>query len=189
MGNGVVTLRMRSQSFEYPTGETIALEILQNPWTLLDGGSTTVARNTVAPDIAQSEVAATGSLDDALAACEADFASAIEARNADGAVRAALALEQAIHEWSVDTLQSDAADRARAALRSMISSLGDAAVSGVRNPRDVVSPYVEAMLAVRATVRAEKRYDLSDIIRDAFASLQIEVRDTPTGVEWDLHAD
>jgi cysteinyl-tRNA synthetase len=104
-------------------------------------------------------------------------------------VRAALELEQAIHEWSVDTLQSDAADRARAALRSMISSLGDAAVSGVRNPRDVVSPYVEAMLAVRATVRAEKRYDLSDIIRDAFASLNIEVRDTPTGVEWDLHGD
>jgi cysteinyl-tRNA synthetase len=59
----------------------------------------------------------------------------------------------------------------------------------VRNPRDMVLPYVEAMLAVRATVRAEKRYDLSDIIRDAFASLKIEVRDTPTGVEWDLHGD
>jgi cyanophycinase-like exopeptidase len=193
VGNGVVTIRLRSQSFEYPTGETIALETLQNPWVLLNGNSGAgVALRTAAPKTAtalEAHAPAPGSLDDALAKCEADFAAAMEARNADGAVRAALELEQAIHEWSVDTLQSDAADRARAALRSMISSLGDAAVSGVRNPRDVVSPYVEAMLAVRATVRAEKRYDLSDIIRDAFASLNIEVRDTPTGVEWDLQAD
>jgi cyanophycinase-like exopeptidase len=193
VGNGVVTIRLRSQSFEYPTGETIALETLQNPWVLLNGNSGAgVAIRTASTETATALIAhapVPTSLDDALAICEADFAAAMEARNADGAVRAALALEQAIHEWSVDTLQSDAADRARAALRSMISSLGDAAVSGVRNPRDVVSPYVEAMLAVRATVRAEKRYDLSDIIRDAFASLNIEVRDTPTGVEWDLHGD
>lgn len=193
VGNGVVTIRLRSQSFEYPTGETIALETLQNPWTLLQGNSGAgIALRTAGTETQTALVAhapAPSSLDDALATCEADFAAAMEARNADGAVRAALALEQAIHEWSVDTLQSDASDRARAALRSMISSLGDAAVSGVRNPRDVVSPYVEAMLAVRATVRAEKRYDLSDIIRDAFASLNIEVRDTPTGVEWDLRGD
>jgi len=45
---------------------------------------------------------------------------------------------------------------------------------------------VEAMLAVRKTVRAEKRYDLSDIIRDSFEALGVEVRDTPQGVEWDL---
>ncbi len=68
----------------------------------------------------------------------------------------------------------------------MISRLGDAATSGVRDPRDVASPFVEAMLQVRATVRAEKRYDLSDVIRDVFASLNIEVRDTPDGVVWEL---
>ena len=107
-------------------------------------------------------------------------------RNAEGAVRAALALEQAMVDWKADTLQSDVSDRCRATLRSMMSQLGDAAVSGVRDPREVVSPYIEAMLAVRAIVRAEKRFDLSDIIRDAFASLNIEVRDTPQGAEWSL---
>ena len=40
---------------------------------------------------------------------------------------------------------------------------------------------------MRATVRAEKRYDLSDVIRDAFLALGIEVRDTPDGVEWVLN--
>ena len=126
------------------------------------------------------------SLNDALAKHQQEFEDAMTARDADGAVRACLALEQAIHDWSADTLQGDIADKARAAVRSMISALGDAAIGGVRNPRDVVAPYVEAMLAIRATVRAEKRYDLSDVIRDAFVNIGIEVRDTATGVEWDL---
>jgi cysteinyl-tRNA synthetase len=110
----------------------------------------------------------------------------LQNREAEGAVRAALALESSIKEWAADATQSDVADRARAALRSMISQLGDAAVQGVQDPRSVVGPYIEAMLAVRATVRAEKRYDLSDVIRDAFAALNVEVRDTPDGVEWQL---
>ncbi|MEY4032539.1 MAG: hypothetical protein RL573_1451, partial [Actinomycetota bacterium] len=87
-----------------------------------------------------------------------------------------------------DDNDRDAVTRARAELRSMISSLGDAAVGGVQDPREVVGPFVEAMLAVRKTVRAEKRYDLSDIIRDSFEALGVEVRDTPDGVEWDLRA-
>jgi cysteinyl-tRNA synthetase len=113
----------------------------------------------------------------------------MEQRDALAAVRAVLALEQSMQDWSIDTLQSDVLVRARSALRSMISQLGDAAVGGVRDPREVVAPFVEAMLSVRATVRAEKRFDLSDIIRDVFASLHIEVRDTPTGVEWSLPAE
>lgn len=68
----------------------------------------------------------------------------------------------------------------------MISALGDAAVGGVQDPREVVGPFVEAMLRVRAVVRAEKRYDLSDIIRDAFDTLGVEVRDTKDGTEWGL---
>jgi len=95
-------------------------------------------------------------------------------------------LEQAIHEWSTDSLQSEDADRARAALRAMISNLGDLAVGGARDPRDVVAPFVEALLSLRATVRAEKRFDLSDTIRDAFTDIGVEVRDTPSGVEWQL---
>ena len=127
-----------------------------------------------------------GSLEQELQIQQSAFNDAMTARDADGAVRACLALEQAIHDWSADTLQGDIADKARAAVRSMISALGDAAIGGVRNPRDVVAPYVEAMLAIRATVRAEKRYDLSDVIRDAFVNIGIEVRDTATGVEWEL---
>ncbi len=97
-----------------------------------------------------------------------------------------LACEQAIVDWSADTNQSDADDRARAALRAMIVRLGAAATDGLVDPRETLDPVVTAILNLRGVVRAEKRYDLSDVIRDELAAASIEVRDTPDGVEWVL---
>jgi hypothetical protein len=192
VGNGTVTLRLRGTSHVYPSGSVIPLATLQNPWSALSETteSTTSPSNAASPTSTSDQVSVEpGSLEEELKRHQRDFANALQQRDADSAVRSCLALEQAMHDWSIDTLQSDAMDRAREALRSMISQLGDAAVSGVKNPRDVVAPYVEAMLQVRATVRAEKRYDLSDILRDAFVNIGIEVRDTADGVEWNLRAD
>ena len=198
VGNGNVTLRLREDSYIYESGSTLPLGTLQNPWLLRSSDSGLLAKldahssdSSVASDSAHtpgvSEASSqVGSLNDALTKHQQEFDDAMKARDADGAVRACLALEQSIHDWSADTLQGDIATKARAAVRSMISALGDAAIGGVRDPRDVVAPYVEAMLAIRATVRAEKRYDLSDVIRDAFVNIGVEVRDTADGVEWNL---
>lgn len=193
VGNGTVTIRLREVSHVHPSGSVIPLSTLRYPWThggtpdALHGAPTI---NTVAAhDTNEPRAQESGSLSDELHRRQSDFSDALAKRDADSAVRACLALEQAIHDWSADTAQSDAVDRARETLRSMISRLGDAAVSGVKDPRDVVAPYVEAMLQVRATVRAEKRYDLSDVLRDAFVNIGIEVRDTADGVEWNLRPD
>jgi cell wall-associated NlpC family hydrolase len=188
VGNSTVTIRLRSDSFVYQVGDVIPVALLQDPWQLRNGTSAVAAAPSAAATSTTTvaDIVVATSLDSVLDALNAEFTAALADRNAVNAVRAALELEQAIQDWSIDTLQSDVLDRARGALRSMISQLGDAAVSGVRDPRAVVSPYVEAMLAVRTVVRAEKRFDLSDVIRDAFAELGIEVRDTATGPEWSL---
>lgn len=188
VGNSTVTIRLRSDSFVYQVGDVIPVALLQDPWQLRNGTSAVASSPSSTPASATTvvDIVVATSLDAVLDALNAEFTAALADRNAVNAVRAALELEQAIQDWSIDTLQSDVLDRARGALRSMISQLGDAAVSGVRDPRAVVSPYVEAMLAVRAVVRAEKRFDLSDVIRDAFAELSIEVRDTASGPEWSL---
>ena len=191
VGNSNVTIRLRSESFVYPTGSVISLSVLQSPFSLLTGSGEVSSNHSVAnvPVATNAPAPQANSLDAALTESIKQFDQAMEQRDALAAVRAVLALEQSMQDWSIDTLQSDVLVRARSALRSMISQLGDAAVGGVRDPREVVAPFVEAMLSVRATVRAEKRFDLSDIIRDVFASLHIEVRDTPTGVEWSLPAE
>ena len=199
-GNGTVTIRLRDRSFTFQSGATIPLSALQDPASIQESNSMRViALSDVPHGVGSGEQSAaergrsTGSSPvegSSLASVVDDLGSkfnrALAGRDALSAVQSALALDTAMHDWAQDPTQSDAASRARSLLRSMISALGDAAVGGVTDPREVVGPYVEAMLEVRAIVRAEKRFDLSDIIRDAFARLGIEVRDTPDGVEWVL---
>jgi cysteinyl-tRNA synthetase len=115
---------------------------------------------------------------------EADFDAALAARDADAAVAAILSLDSAMVEWGRDTLQGDEMDRARTSLRSMIVRLGAAAASGVRDPRQVLGPVVEAALAGRVAAREAKAYSVSDAIRDNLADAGIEVRDTPQGADW-----
>ena len=43
---------------------------------------------------------------------------------------------------------------------------------------------MQVLLDLRVQVRADKRFDLSDLIRDRLAEISVEVRDTPQGGEW-----
>lgn len=191
VGNGGVTVRLRQNSQVFPSGSTIPLSLLQNPFSsVTDSSSDTDALLTSANTKqleAQNQNSSPTSLRGITDELKVNFDLALSQRDATTALRCCLDLEQSIHDWSRDTLQGDDADHARAVLRLMIGQLGDAAQNGVKDPRSVISPLVEALLTVRATVRAEKRYDLSDVIRDLFAEQGIEVRDTANGVEWDLH--
>ena len=118
--------------------------------------------------------------------CSAELDLSIEGRDAAGAVAAILDLDDAIRDWSADTLQSVEMDKARALLRSMIIRLGDASRSGLTDPRDVLGPLVEIALSARSEVRRAKLYDLSDQIRDELALAGVEVRDTADGQMWEL---
>ncbi|MSO59162.1 MAG: hypothetical protein EXQ63_02425 [Ilumatobacteraceae bacterium] len=187
VGNGTVTVRLRAQSQVFAVGDTLSLAYLQNPWAATAVTAVTPMIVDTAPTEHDDTAAPALSLAADTKTAVADFDIAIQNADAHAAVRAVLFLEAAIRSWSSDTLQGDSADHAHAALRSMISQLGEAATSGLQNPKDVIAPYVDALIAVRTIVRAEKRFDLSDIIRDIFAARGIEVRDTPDGVQWDLH--
>jgi hypothetical protein len=178
VGNGVVTLRVKGNSTTFASGAVLSLEQLQNP---------TVTPSATPPPLAAiqevPEVVATSLVAVAQQRRE-EFESALALGSANDATRAVLELENDIKLWSADTLTGSDADAAREILRSMIVKLGTAATGGLADPRERVAPYVEALLAIRKIVRAEKRFDLSDIVRDALALAHIEVRDTPDGVEW-----
>ncbi|MEZ5379385.1 MAG: hypothetical protein R2733_22990 [Acidimicrobiales bacterium] len=190
VGKGALTLRTQGESSRIEAGLTVSIDALRSP----DHGRRPSLVTTSDPEREQASAVerqpATGaggsSLLDDIAKQEASFDAAIDAGDASGAVGAVLALEQAIETWSADTTQNDHKDRARAALRSMISRLGTAAVAGLQDPRQVIEPVVAATLELRRAVRDEKRYDLSDLLRDELAKAGIEVRDTPDGVEWVL---
>ena len=186
VGKGVLTIRVKGVSTEIASGEVLPIDRLRNPLAGIKTGVPAVAAsNAEASDTATKDVdvldsnlrQATERLNDA-------FTQAITAGDADAAARAALDLDDAIAGWSIDTLQSDDASHARSVLRSMITRLAGAATGGLRDPREVVGPFVQVLLDLRVQVRADKRFDLSDMIRDRLAEISVEVRDTPQGAEW-----
>ena len=186
VGLGVLTVRRDGVSMEIPSGETVPIDVLRNgPGA---SGHTTVA--TPAASEAPAPSAAGGTAGASLAGdaerLGAAFDRALEQRDAPAAVAVILELDEAITAWSADTLQSDEMDRARALFRSMIVRLGEVSARGIADPRDTLAPLMAVVLGVRTEVRAAKRYDLSDLIRDGLAAAGIEVRDTPDGPTWDL---
>ena len=104
----------------------------------------------------------------------------------NGAVRRTLELEETLQAWRGDNSATDEPDRARSILRSMFVRLGEVAVHGARDPREVLAPVVEVALELRARVRAAKDWAASDQIRDGLAVAGVEVRDTPDGQTWVL---
>lgn len=194
VGKGVVTIRVRGESTQIASGETFSLDRLRDPASATTRDtrqSATSQAKTSAKSVSTGAAAATGApaifdnnLREATDRLNQVFSAALANSNADGAARAALDLDDAIAGWSGDTLQSDATDHARAVLRSMITRLAGAATGGLRDPRDVIGPFVQVLLDLRAQVRSDKRFDLSDIIRDRLAALNVEVRDTPEGAQW-----
>ena len=186
VGKGVLTIRVKGVSTEIASGEVLSIDRLRDPLAGIKTGVPAVAAsNAEASDTATKDVdvldsnlrQATERLNDA-------FTQAITAGDADAAARAALDLDDAIAGWSIDTLQSDDASHARSVLRSMITRLAGAATGGLRDPREVAGPFVQVLLDLRVQVRADKRFDLSDMIRDRLAEINVEVRDTPQGAEW-----
>jgi hypothetical protein len=190
-GLGVVTVRSQGRSTEIPSGTTIAISEIAD----LAAGRPDRSGRQGGGERAAEEAAAAAAPDprslgsplmDSVRAHQEAFACAVAERDVESAVRAILDLDQELQAWSRDTLQSDELDRGRAALRAMVVRLGQVAEVGARDPRQVLGPFVEAVLGIRAEARADGRWHDADVARDRLAELGVEVRDGPNGTEWVL---
>src|SRR5690606_5008828 len=187
-GNGVMTVRRQGQSTTYPPGAIVDFEEMAAA-----GGSgrpgaagaippTEVAEPEEPADPAEPSVPAL-SLRQATVQIAKRFEAAMARRDVDGGAEAILALEQVLLDWSADTLTSDEGTFARGRLRSMVVAMGELAKVGARDPREVVGPFIEALLEVRDQARRARDFATSDRIRDRLTAAGVEVRDTPTGTE------
>ncbi|MEA2715745.1 MAG: hypothetical protein QOI99_62 [Actinomycetota bacterium] len=183
-GIGTVTVRRRSASWTVAAGETVSIADLaaaSSPGSAPRHAPSLAVSASSAPPGGESDP-----LLDGIARCQADFDDALAARDGRGAVKAVLQLDDLLTEWSRDTLQSDHLDRGRAALRSMVVRLGESTEQGLRDPREIVGPFVEALLDAPPQARTQRRFADADGHRDRLADAGVEVRDTPDGTEWVL---
>ena len=191
VGRGGVVVRLGGHDvLALPTGSSVALAELQDRAEgRAPSGATPAAAGPAGiptpPAPPTAEILSRSVLEDA-AAAEAAFEAALAVGDADRAVAAVLALEAALDAWGADPTQSDERTRARATLRGMVTRLGQAAAAGLVDRRDIVAPYVEALLVLRRRARAEKRWADADAIRDTVVAAGIEIRDHTTGTDWSV---
>ena len=187
-GNGLVSVRRRGSTTTFADGSRLGFDDLAGLLRGEQSAGTSAA--STEPEAADhvAEGPAT-SLRVEAESCRTAFDRALADRDVDACVQAVLALEQAIADWSADTLQSDDRDEARRVLRAMIVRLGDLAAVGAADPRETLAPYVDLLLDLRTSARDAKDFATSDLVRDRLAAAGVEVRDTPQGAEWVLPGD
>jgi len=185
-GNGVVTLRHRGCEQRIEAGSVVPLDVLRS------GAVQHPAAPSAAPSSAPgSPVAVAQSVNpfaDGVDTRRERFDTAVAAADVDAAQAALLDLDAYLWEWSRETFATDDMDRARALMRSMLVRLADLARLGARDPRALVAPFVDAILAQRRAARAERRFGDADALRDSLLHLGVEVKDTPDGTDWELPA-
>lgn len=184
-GLGSVTVRGRGTSSSIPSGSTVAIPELAETALQRAKPALRSAPEGSGPPAGAGD-RAPPSLLEVVRSTTTAFDAALVARDVAAAVRALLELDDAMMAWSADSLQSDERDQAGAALRSMIVRLGEVAQVGARDPHEMVRPWVEFLLELRASARRGGRYDDADLIRDRLVSLGLEVNDGPEGTGWRL---
>jgi len=181
-GLGSVTVRRHGQMSAIVAGTTLPIA------ELVGAAPGRLHAGTAPPPVASSPApaAAVDPLVADIDRFEHAFDASVRAGDAPAAVKIALELDDLLHDWSRDTTQSDLLDRGRAALRAMIVRLGEAAETGLRDPRQIVGPFVEALLEARRQARTDGRWADADNLRDSILAAGVEVRDTTGGTEWQL---
>jgi hypothetical protein len=188
-GRGGLTIRRRGREWTWPSGETVPLDELRR--VVADRSGRSAASPAAGPAAgveqpAAREAAPVPLLPQVVDACAAAFQRAQDGRDAAGMVEAILELDRAIVAWSADTLQSDDLNRAHSILRSLVVRLGEAASAGLRDPAEAFAPIVEPLVALRAALRADGRYELADAVRAALDAADVELRDQPNMTVWHL---
>jgi hypothetical protein len=187
-GRGCLTVRRRGVSRRFTAGEQFSLDTLlgaargersaprREPAELPEGAGSPPLKAGASPAARSPLLAEVTRLAQA-------FDTALAARRAAEAAEAILHLDRTIKEWATDSLQSDEPDRARAVLHSLVHQLGEAAASGLRDPRDLLAPLVEGLIALRAELRAAQAWELADRVREqltsALSGLRVKVNLIP----------
>jgi cyanophycinase-like exopeptidase len=180
LGRATVRVRRQAVTTVFESGTTVAIDELR---AIAAGGGSTRRSSNTQPATAEA-TCPTPSLRAEAERLEHVFDSALRARDVNAAVTAVLELEQAIVDWSADTEEMDGTEGPRAILRRMVTRLAELAVLGARDPRDIVAPFVDALLELREQARDQGSWTLADTLRNRLTAAGIEVRDTPEGPHW-----
>ena len=192
-GLGGVTVRVGGRSAVFPAGSEIAIDALAEAARALAAGvppDVAAAANTPGasrPGPASGRTPRSAEpLQDEMANLEGAFFDALAGGDGRAAVAALLDLDEAIEGRVRAGEDSPDLDNARSTFRSLIARLGEAAAGGGTDPRGIVGPFVEALLAMRTRARETQDWATADLVRDRLTEAGVEVRDGADRSSWVL---
>ena len=95
-----------------------------------------------------------------------------------------LDMERFIWQVRAQLEEQDGTGAAREIFRELLASLGTHFVNRPPNRESCLQPVVEALLALRARFRSQKKWDEADAIRNCLAQTGVHIEDTPQGADW-----
>ncbi len=193
-GLGGVTVRRAGRSTSFPSGAEVSIdELAAVARSLATGAAIDVGWDAAERARAEgvdrpggSAARPGGPLREEVAQREGAFVDALARRDARSAVGALLDLDSAIEARTRAGEDSADLDGARSTFRALIARLGEAAVAGASDPREVLDPLVAMLLELRARARTARDWASADLIRERLAAAGVEVRDDPEGSRWFL---
>ncbi|GAA3205808.1 hypothetical protein [Nonomuraea helvata] len=176
-GRGGLTVRRPGSQTVLPTGTHIDLAELRR---LAEGATASATIPPPAAEPAPAEV----TLEEVVHTCEELFKAAVGKPDMVAAAQTVLDLEAEIVKWAADTEEdSGGVEQARELMRLLIARLGELASAAGLRSRGLRS-LVKSLLALRARLREEGRYDAADAVRAAMLEGGVTVEDTPDGPRW-----
>jgi hypothetical protein len=191
-GLGGVTVRVDGSSAVFAGGSEVAIEAFgEAARELAAGQAVDVDREfrlqeRDAPSGRRPAAPGAAPLRDTMTELEGTFIEALGRGDTRTAVGALLDLDSTISARVRHGEDSPDLDNAAATFRALIARLGERAEVGMRDPRDAVTPFVEALLELRARARAGRDWETADLVRDLLAAAGVEVRDEAIGSTWTL---
>ncbi|MHB8890605.1 MAG: CysS/YqeB C-terminal domain-containing protein [Candidatus Limnocylindrales bacterium] len=192
-GLGGATVRVDGRSTVIPSGSEVSIDALaEAARALATGGTLEVPSGARAFDaarpgsVAGQAARSSEPLGDEMAELEGTFFAALAGSDSRAAVAALLDLDSVIEGRIRAGEDSPDLDNASSTFRSLIARLGEAAATGGTDRRDVIEPFVEALLAVRARARETRDWATADLVRDRLVEAGVEVRDGAEGSSWVL---
>ncbi len=192
-GAGGVTVRADGRGTFFPSGSEIPIETLaQVAHDLGSGRSVEIGwepgpeRGGTFDPAAARPASAVGFQGDSPADFEAAFIDAVARRDVLVAVGVLLDLDAAITARLRTGEDSPELDVASTTFQSLIARLGELAQRGARDPREMVDPFVSALIDLRARARERHDWETADLVRSRLVGAGIEVHDEAGASSWDL---
>ena len=195
-GAGGVTVRADGRGTFFPSGSEVPIETLAQVAQDLGSGRSVEIGWEPGPERAgafdpeAARPASVGGLQAAAAAdFEAAFIDAVDGGHVAAAVGVLLDLDTMIAARLRAGEDSPELDAASAIFQSLIARLGELAQRTALDPREMVDPFVSALIDLRARARERHDWETADLVRSRLVGAGIEVHDEDGASSWSLPPD